>query len=666
MKRLYLLLLFLSCCLIQASFAQVLNEAKLGNSYYGNDVAWYRHNIPFFECVDTAIEQVYYYRWKLYKAHIRNVGPNGFVITEFINHVAWDREPYCTINAASMHHIYEGRWLRNDQYINGYINNLYRDGGNDRRYSESIADAAYARFLVSNDTAFLLQHLDSMKAIYNAWYDHYDSSKNLFWIPAMPDATEYTIASIDATNGTEGFDHGEAFRPTINSYMYGNALAISKAAVMAGDKATADTFFNRALALKQLVQQDLWNETLQHFTDRFKQDNAFVHYWDFIRGRELAGMAPWYFSLPTDSLTYNAAWHHVLDTTQLLGEYGFRTNEPSYEYYFKQFVYFQGQRGSQWNGPSWPYQNSIVLTGMANLLSDYHQHQVSKTDYVKLLRLFTHQHSLPTGKLNLVENYDPNLGGPIVHYYWSNHYLHSSYNNLVITGLCGIRPSTSDTLRIQPLVDESIPWFCLQNLSYHGHRVTVLYDRDGSHYHQGKGIHVWVDGTLQPLRQTSKGCAVYVGRTIRQPMVAAPINYALNLYKKGFPKLSASVNNIADTLYQATDGRIWFFPEITNYWSTEGTTNNMNWLRIDFEKPITFSTIKLYPVVNRGRMALPKAIAIQTLNREQWKTRKTIYAKHLRANTENLIKLPPTQAEGLRFTILHPNKVVAFGEVEVY
>ena len=45
-----------------------------------------------------------------------------------------------------------------------------------------------------------------MKSVFNAWYDHYDSSKNLYYIPAMPDATEYTIASIDATGGKDGFE----------------------------------------------------------------------------------------------------------------------------------------------------------------------------------------------------------------------------------------------------------------------------------------------------------------------------------------------------------------------------------------------------------------------------------------------------------------------------
>src|ERR1044072_4523890 len=201
---------------------------KLASEYYQEDAQWYLDNIPFFECSDKQIEQVYYYRWKLYKAHIRNVGDNSYVITEFINHVPWDREPYCTINAASMHHIYEGRWLRDRRYMDGYIDYLYQGGGNNRRYSESVADAAYARYLVDAESAFIVKQLDSMQQMYQEWGDHYDSAKGLYYIPAMPDATEYTIASIDASGGKDGFDDGEAYRPTINSYMYGNAMAISK------------------------------------------------------------------------------------------------------------------------------------------------------------------------------------------------------------------------------------------------------------------------------------------------------------------------------------------------------------------------------------------------------------------------------------------------------
>src|SRR5688572_12736209 len=162
-------LLFANCSQ-KAADLPAYDKKKVAEKYFNEDHEWYINNIPFFECSDKQLEQVYYYRWKLYKAHIRNVGKDEFVITEFINHVPWDREPYCTINAASMHHIYEGRWLRDDRYMNGYISNLFK-GGNNRSYSESIADAAYARYLVNADREFLAKQLDSMKSIFNAWYD---------------------------------------------------------------------------------------------------------------------------------------------------------------------------------------------------------------------------------------------------------------------------------------------------------------------------------------------------------------------------------------------------------------------------------------------------------------------------------------------------------------
>ncbi|MFT3704906.1 MAG: discoidin domain-containing protein [Agriterribacter sp.] len=646
----------------------ILDHARFAAEYYKEDAQWYLDNIPFFECSDKQMEQVYYYRWKLYKAHIRNVGANGPVITEFINDVTWDIDPYSTINAAAMHHIYEGRWLKNDYYMNGYINYLYHHGGNNRQYSESIADAAYARFLVNRDSSFLMDQLDSMEHIYNAWYDHYDSAKNMYYIPAMPDATEYTIASIDASGGKEGFAGGEAFRPTINSYMYGNALAIAHIATMKHDTATANIYLQRAAEIKANVLHHLWNDSLQHFIDRYKVDNNFVHYWHFIRGRELAGMIPWYFNLPEDADKYTVAWKHVLDTAYLLGAFGLRTNEPSYEYYFKQFVIYQGQRGSQWNGPSWPYQTSQVITGMANLLNNYKQKLVTNADYVKLLRLYTQQHYLPDGNINLVENYDPNLGGPIVYYYWSNHYNHSTYNNLVISGLCGIRPSEGDTLDIHPLVDSSIHDFCLSDVQYHGHALTVLYDEDGTKYQQGKGVTIFVDGKKVNTAGADGRYKVFVGKPILHKPIAAPTNYALNITRKGYPIISASGNGSIDSLYQVVDGRIWYFPEITNRWATWGSPSKNDWVVFDFGKPRELSSVKIYPVADDKTFALPDDISIEYRNGAEWLP-VTINRKSpdkLTANTGNQFFFTKISANNIRINFVHTAKVIAISEIECY
>ena len=647
----------------------ILDHNKLATEYYKEDAQWYLNNIPFFECSDKQIQDVYYYRWKLYKAHIRNVGDNSFVITEFINHVAWDREPYCTINAATMHHIYEGRWLKDNRYMDGYINNMYQSGGNNRHYSESIADAAYARYLVNSDSSFLMQHLDSMKEMYNQWYDHWDAAKNLYYIPAMPDATEYTIASIDASNGKGGFDSGEAFRPTINSYMYGNAMAISRIAAMKNDEVARKEYLQKANELKANVEHDLWNDSLQHFTDRFKQDNQYVHYWDFIRGRELAGMIPWYFNLPADTPTYNAAWKHVTDTSQLLGKFGLRTNEPSYQYYFKQFVTYMGQPGSQWNGPSWPYQTSQVLTGMANFINNYQQDVITASDYLKILRLFTQQHFLPNGKLNLVEDYDPNLGGPIVYYYWSNHYNHSSYNNLIITGLCGIRPSKGDTLSINPLLDNSIQYFCLDDVLYHGHKLTVVYDEDGSKYKLGKGLTVFIDGNKIPLIKKQDKYEVVVGTPIVIHVPKQPVDVALNIRHSGYPSPSSSVNVLPDTsMYQAIDGRAWYFPEITNRWTTLGSTSKTDWFAVDFGKRQEVSGVKIYLFADGKTFASPDSIAIEYENNGQWfpvNKKEQRPAKPV-GNTVNTIVFDKVGTSGIRINFKHVTKHVAVSEIECY
>ncbi len=645
------------------------DHGKLAKEYYQEDAQWYLDNIPFFECSDKQIEQVYYYRWKLYKAHIRHVGDNSYVITEFINHVPWDRDPYCTINAASMHHIYEGRWLRDSRYMDGYINYLYQGGGNNRHYSESIADAAYARYLVNADSVFIVKQLDSMQQMYGEWGDHFDSTKNLYYIPAMPDATEYTIASIDASGGKDGFDDGEAYRPTINSYMYGNAMAIAHIAAMKGDVEMSKEYLQKAASLKTNVEHNLWNDSLRHFTDRFKVHNQFVRYWDFIRGRELAGLIPWYFNLPADDQTYNAAWKHITDTTQLLGKFGLRTNEPSYQYYFKQFVFFEGQRGSQWNGPSWPYQTSQAITAMANFLNNYNQKIVTASDYLKILRLFTQQHYLPDGKINLVENYDPNLGGPIVYYYWSNHYNHSSYNNLIITGLCGLRPSESDTLVINPLIDSSIEYFCLDDVLYHGHRLTLVYDRDGTRYKTGKGLSALVDGKKTGLIKMGDKQAIIVGSPIVNHSSQEPVDFALNISHKGYPAPFASINTNPDTsLYQAIDGRIWYFPEITNRWTTLGSTAKADWFSIDFGLPREISSIKIYPVADDKILAAPDSFAIEIQKDDKWIpiAIKRQQPANPTGNTKNSLVFDKIITARVRINFAHAQKQVAISEIECY
>lgn len=74
-------------------------------------------------------------------------------------------------------------------------------------------------------------------------------------------------------------------------------------------------------------------------------------------------------------------------------------------------------------------------------------------------------------------------------------YNHSTFNDLIITGLVGLRPRPDGLLIVNPLLpSDSLAHFAIDNLLYHGHELTVFWDSDGTHYSRGQGLHVWVDG----------------------------------------------------------------------------------------------------------------------------------------------------------------------------
>lgn len=653
-----------------------IKESKLSTKYFGNDKTWYLKNIPFFECSDTLLQNVYYYRWELYKAHLRNIGPDGYIVTEFLNAMSWDKKPYSSLNDATSYHIYEGRWLKDPKYMEDYINYMYKDGGNDRHFSEAIADAAYAYHLVNPDTTFIASQLPYMIKIYNEWYDHYDTTKGLYYIEPLLDATEYTIASIDASGGKDGFFGGDAFRPSINSYMYANALAIKKIAMMKKDTVVAETFKNRALEIKNNLQKDLWNDSLQDFVDRYKVNNQYVKYWHFIRGRELVGYEPWAFDLPDNNPEYLKAWRHLMDTSAFMGHYGLRTVEPSYPYYMKQYRYdaFAGLRECQWNGPSWPFQTCMVLRGMANVLNNDHQHIISDDDYLNVLKQYAKQHYID-GKLDLAEDYDPDRGGPIVDIpQRSEHYNHSEFNDLIITGLCGLRPEPGNQLIINPLISVSrhnpdrIKYFCLENVLYHGHHITILYDEEGKKYHQGAGLSIYVDGKrISGPAPLGKKIIHFPSAIINYPK-RHPIDLAVNLNGRGFPEASASYS--VRNPYLANDGRIWYFPNVVNWWSCFGSGHKKDWFQITFEKSEEINSIRLFFYADDQKSVAPVNYTVEYWNGTGWEKVKSVRKTPIipLANTRNTVSFTPVNAGKVRiyFTNCGKGKYTALSEMEVY
>jgi len=661
-----------------------ISREAMAQEYFGADALWFLNNIPFLEIDDPEIQQIYFYRWKLLRSHIREIGPQGTTILEFLDNVPWARQPYTDLNDSASFHLMEARWMRDPTVVDDLIDHLYTGAANDRHFSESIAAATYSTTLVTGDPGPALRHLDTMQHIYNAWDDHFDRARNLYWIEPLPDATEYTISSIDASGAGftdhpstdqnhNGFTGGFAYRPSINSYQYANAMAIAQIATEARQPDVAKDYRERADRLRTAMLVQLWNPELQHFTDRYQRSTPYVTAGDFIRGRELVGYVPWAFELPphddsASSKAYSQAWSHLLSPDQLAGSHGMRTVEPSYPRYLTQYRYDQatGRPECQWNGPSWPFQTSQVLTGLANLLEDYPPSATSRADYLRLLRQYTHQHFLSPGKPDIEEDYNPDTGVPIVGLPRSHHYFHSTYIDLVLSGLIGIRPRADNIMEVDPLIpthpgaEQRIRYFALQGLAYHHHDISVFYDEDGSRYHIGSGLSIFVDQQRvsgpSPLAPTQVNLP-RVSRAITPPATHTlhRIDLAVNPGFPYGPLSSASSADPAAPAEQAVDGRLWFFPEISNGWSPSAPAGT-SWYQIDLRTPQTIGSVELYFFADGEHYQPPPSFQVQYEINAGWKDIPTqARAPQIPlANGENRISFPPVRTQQLRIVFKNP------------
>lgn len=476
------------------------DDRELYPQHVSNAAAWefLRSNVPLLDCPDRDIERTYYFRWWTFRKHLKAT-PDGFVLTEFLPPVGWAGK-HNTISCAAGHHFREGRWLADRRYLDDYARFWFRKGGDPRRYSFPAADAVWAHYLVSGDRRPIADLLPDLIANYEAWEKHRRDPNGLFWQIDDRDGMEVSI-------GGAACPHGQGYRATINSYLYGDARAIARMATLLGKPEVAARFEARAVELRRLVQERLWDRQANFFKVLPRRAGAAL-----VDVRELHGYTPWYFGLP--DADRSIAWKQLLDPNGFRAPFGPTTAERRHP---KFALSYRGHE-CQWNGPSWPYATAITLTALANLLQDYRQDVVTRQDYLDLLRGYTRSHRLerPDGSVMpwIDENLHPLSGDWISRTRlktWKNggwdpgkggeergkDYNHSSYCDLVISGLIGLRPRDDDVVEVQPLLPDGVwDYFCLDRIRYHGRWLTILYDRTGKRYGRGAGLRLLCDGRL--------------------------------------------------------------------------------------------------------------------------------------------------------------------------
>ena len=168
-------------------------NAVPGTTMIPNSDTWnfLEANIPFFECPDQDIEEVYYYRWWTFRKHIKKT-PEGYIITEFMPNVAW-ADKYNTIPCAAGQHIREGRWLHDPKIARDYGDFWLHKGGDPYHYSFWIADSYLQLQMVHPDDSLLFRILPDLVANFKQWEKLRREPDGLFWQEDGQDGMEVAI-----------------------------------------------------------------------------------------------------------------------------------------------------------------------------------------------------------------------------------------------------------------------------------------------------------------------------------------------------------------------------------------------------------------------------------------------------------------------------------------
>ena len=430
--------------------------------------------------------------------------------------------------------------------MNDYLHFWLGGGGNPEAYTFWIATSAYANYEITGNAALLCELYPKLAE--NYWRNMFDPNFNkeygCYW-------------HLSDREGEENSVGGDGCRPVSNSVMYGEALALGKIAALLGNTTAHASWEAQAKFWQAAILGKLWSEDLDFFVTLTvpKPNNtasarlaavgghpgaAIVDpppgpgakcpskgepHWPMgqqVTVREIMGLSsPWYFGvIPKTGNTfekYLPSWKQLADPQGFAAKFGPRTAElrtPCYN--FTQFRSWGTRHECNWNGPSWPFETAKLVTGMASLLLDYPaQSTVTPKDFMTLLKGYARQHTAGVAANGVSpwvgEVMHPETGEWLARQimYGKNQslkdrgiwYNHSTFIDLIIACLFGFRSLGVGKFSVDPLA-VGLDWFALDNLRFQQRNLAVRYDRAGTHYNQGVGLAVLVDGKVVSSSKT--------------------------------------------------------------------------------------------------------------------------------------------------------------------
>lgn len=678
-------------------------------SFWTNrDWDWYAANLPFWESPDRSIDEIYYYRAEVLTKHLRYASAEtGYVFTEFSSAepLSWAGR-YNAIASAADLHLEEVRWLKTRQYAEDYARYWMKTAGaQPRAYGFPVAWSTWQMGLVHGDQRIAGGLLDEYIANFEGWergrtdypHDHgFDPRRQLFWNTGRDMGGEFNLASCQLNEPLRGIDGykirgGAGYRPDINAVLFGEARTIAALAAASGRPDIASTYARKAAMLQQHTHSDLWSPAQSFFLHRWRRDeysekdiagSKSIREWSRIwetnvdrnggvgyqpqqlgegHGRELTGYIPWRFALPEDRAEYAEAWKFLLSTEYFKAPFGPTTAEQGDPWFH--VVY----HACRHNGQSWPFHTSRILSAGARLLDEYQHHgEFTREAWMEMFHTYART-QYENGRPHLAEAHSPFKDEWVQNEWPGLDYFHSSYIDLVLTGVAGLRPSDDGFLTVKPLAPESWDYFAADSITYRNHAISILWDRTGERYGQGRGLTLLVDGTVAARadRLTTLRMPIAQATTGPQPY---EVILSANCERKPHPKPSASFTAKYTPQSAPLLGLTWFGQEYGDKWTCRGSWNDEDWYQVDFEQPEEIDAVRLFLYADDLEVAAPKSCTVLYAASELWRTVQIISTnpEQPQAHRANLYRFQPVRTRSVRVVFRHERGIgVGLAQMQV-
>lgn len=478
------------CRRIRENFSDPKRALKVQEEAYQS---WF-DRAPEFVSDDAGIDRVWAYRWyvlrhNMMKPELGNLKETYF--SEGRSH-KMGKTPYRPdgweftklIPLSVPMHLLDLRWYGEKEYGTSILH-VMRDNQDENGefrcakvdwhgnpYANFFGWSVWQYYLVSGDSAYAEEALPVVKKQIEGWKKQYGNENDRLLIQYVHQLTgmeyqpSYWYFHDFPKDCMDKGTYTPVKRVDRNVYHYLNTLAAACLGDLCHDP-EADTYRKEAEGIREDILRLMWDEETGFFYDLHYQtgEKAMV--------KNIVGFLP-YFAGMAEKRDWDGkekGMEHLFTK-----EFDTPCPFPSVSTDCPVFTaeggwqgqFFKGRNGCIWNGPAWPFANSMVLDGLAR--ESLRRRHALDDRFGTYFRKFTgmHYHGGDGSVPYLVEHYNSMTGECISD---DADYSHSYYIDLVVRYVAGICVEP-DRIVVEP-VDIGLSRFSLSGLRVRGHEIDV-------------------------------------------------------------------------------------------------------------------------------------------------------------------------------------------------